>query len=94
MQVFRKYLEEKLSDPEFKKDYHKNCAICPLTIRIVTAIGKSQERIEEIASQCGISAGIISDLESADKCCVESVKKLCDHFGIPQPEDCLQLRDL
>lgn len=90
MQVFRKYLEEKLGDPEFNKDYHKNCAICPLTVRIVTAIQESTQSPDYIASQCGIPADIIRDLEAADKCCVESVKKLCDHFGFPSPVDCLQ----
>jgi len=92
VQIFRKYLEEKLSDPEFNEIYYKNCAICPLTVRLVTAIKASTDQVELIASQCDIPVQTIMDLETAEKCCVESVKKLCDHFGIPRPADCLQFR--
>ena len=92
MQVFRKYLEKKLSDPEFNENYHNHCAICPLTVRLVTAVAESREPLEVIASRCDIPVQTIMDLETAEKCCVESVKKLCDYFGIPQPADCLQFR--
>jgi len=90
MQVFKKYLDERLKDPEFNKTYFDNCAICPTTIRIVTEISESSILAEEIASACGISIETIRNLEAADKCCVTSVQKLCDYFNIPKPVDCLQ----
>ena len=93
MQVFRKYLEEKLSDPEFTETYHNNCAICPLTVRLVTAVAESTEEMESIASRCDIPVQAIMDLETAEKCCVESVKKLSDYFGIPRPVNCLRYRN-
>ncbi len=92
MQVFRKYFAEKLSDPEFNKNYYGNCAICPTTIRIVTKLSESFASAEEIASECGIAVETIRNLEAADKCCVTSVQKLCDYFNIPKPVDCLQVK--
>ena len=93
LQVFRKYLDKKLSDPEFNKNFHDYCAICPITVRIVTAISESQLSPEEIASQCEIPVEAIKNLETADKCCVASVKKLCKYFGIPKPVNCLQMKN-
>jgi hypothetical protein len=90
VQVFRKYLDEKLNDPDFNKNFHDNCAICPTTVHIVTAISESLFVPEEIACQCDIPIEAIRNLEAADKCCVASVKKLCEYFGIPRPIDCLQ----
>ncbi len=93
MQVFRKYLDKKLSDPEFNKNFHDSCAICPITVRIVTAISESPVLLDEIASKCNIPIQTVMDLESAEKCCVSSVKMLCDYFGISRPADCLQMKN-
>lgn len=93
MRVFRKYLENRLSNPEFSRYFHKRCAVCPVTIRIVIAVMQSGESMESIADQCGIPAQKIADLKTAEKCCVDSVKKLCDYFRIPQPDHCLQKKD-
>jgi len=92
MQVFRQYLDEKLEDPEFNKTYFDNCAICPTTVRIIDEISKSSLLAEEIALTCGITVKTLRDLEAADKCCRLSIKKLCDFFDLPQPENCLQLQ--
>jgi hypothetical protein len=92
VKVFRKYLTDKLSDPDFSAAYHHNCAVCPITVRIVAAVSASRDSMEHIASQCGITVQTIEDLKTADKCCIASVKKLCDHFGFPPPVDTLCLQ--
>ena len=94
MQIFRKYLNVKLSDPAFKKDYCNNCTVCPITVAIVKAIAESRISPNEIADLCGIPVQALSDLETAENCCVESVQKLCDYFGIQRPSRCLKLEGL
>jgi len=90
MLVFRKYMDEKLSDSEYNINFHDNCAIYPTTTRIITALSNSSAALNEIASMCDTPKQIIRDLETAEKSCVASVKKLCDYFCIPQHGECLQ----
>ena len=94
MKIFRNLFTQKLSDPEFKRYYFKHCAICPITVQIISAVSASPESVDEIAAACGIPVQVIGDLETADNCCVASVKKLCAYFDIPGPVNCRQSWDV
>jgi hypothetical protein len=90
MQVFRSLLKTKLNDPDFNELYRQQCAVCPVTVALVTALAEASYSQEEIAERCGISVQAISDLKTADYCDVGAVKKLCNYFGIPWTRNCLK----
>ena len=94
MQVFRNYYQLRIEDPEFKEAYCENCSICPITIAIVHKINESSLSINEISRECGISARDINNLQTAENCCPDSVKTLCDYFHIEGPEKCLKVHGL
>lgn len=90
MERFKDYLELKLSRESFYRQYHGNCAICPITVEIVRCIDQSELPLAEIARKCGVDESVIENLKEADHCCVDSVRTLSVFFGIAPPDDCLK----
>lgn len=93
MATFDSYKKDKLSNPEFKKRYTENCPICTTTVRIIDhmhRLGYSREKVAEIA---GIDVRQLIDLEDAEHCDVEIVKKLWEAFNIEMPLHCTKIRD-
>lgn len=90
MKRFKDYLELKLSDESFFRQYHGNCAICPITVEIIKRIDESPATVAEISRHCNVAEDTITNLREADDCCVDSVRKIAGYFGIEPPKDCLK----
>ena len=90
MEVFRDYLELKLGNESFFRQYYGECAICPITVKIIKCIDESPRSASEIAKQCGISEHIINNLREADDCCMDSVRKIAAYFHLSPPKNCLK----
>lgn len=83
-----------MNDISFKKEYYEHCSICPVTVSIIQKIERTNMSYETLAKQCGVSVQAIKNLERADDCCVDTVKKLCDYFSIVRPESCPRINGL
>ena len=90
MELFKDYLELKLGNKSFFRQYYGECSICPITVKIIKCIDESPRTVSEIAQQCGISELVITNLREADDCCVGSVRKIAEYFHISPPKDCLK----
>jgi hypothetical protein len=88
MKTFRTYLREKCADPEFFRCYQDQCAICPQTAKIFTAISDQGLSIGAVAQKAGVDPEHLALLESADRCSFDDVKKLCIALGLSLPGGC------
>lgn len=82
MKRFKDYLDLKLSNESFYREYFGECAICPITVEIIKSIDESSKTAAEIALECGVEESVIENLRDADECCVNSVKTIAEYFHI------------
>jgi hypothetical protein len=90
MERFKDYLGLKLSQKAFHQEYYGECSICPTTVEIVKRIDSSTISTAEIARKCGVDETVIENLRDADRCCVDSVRKIAAFFKLAPPENCLK----
>ncbi len=90
MERFKDYLDLKLSNESFFRQYYGQCSICPITVEIIKRIDESPETVAEIGLRCGVEEAVITNLREADDCCVDSVRKIAKYFNIETPEECLK----
>jgi hypothetical protein len=90
MRTLNDLLKKKLANPDFNKTYCRECAVCPTTVEIIKRVLADSMTRREIADRVGISVESIDHLENAESCNVDDTQKLCDHFQIKTPENCLQ----
>ncbi len=88
MWSFRAYLKAKCADPSFNERYHEQCAICPKTVLIFTAIRERRLPHEEVAARAGVDPERLRLLEAAEECDFEEVRKLGRCLGLDLPEEC------
>ena len=81
---------DKLNEKAFKKEYDENCNICLTTIELIKRYYELGVTKEELAQQANISVKDLTDLEFANNCKFDVVKKLCAEFDIPLPTSCIK----
>ena len=88
MWSFRAYLKDKCADPGFDDQYHEQCAICPNTVMIITAMREQGLSIEDAARGAGVDLEHLELLESADRCSFDDVRKLGRYLNLPISAEC------
>lgn len=88
MYRFKDLLAQKLDDEGFRELYERECHVCCTTVRIIAKLHQDGIAPEAIAAELGVEASALHDLESADYCDPELVRRLCRHLGQAVPESC------
>lgn len=81
---------DKLNEKTFRKEYDEKCNICATTVTLIERYYELGVTKEELAHQINVSEKDITDLEDANNCKFEVVKKLCVKFDIPLPTSCIK----
>jgi HTH-type transcriptional regulator / antitoxin HipB len=79
---FRDYLETKLKDKEFAKEFYKELHAVRLAIEIAQARESQGMTQSDLASKAHITQQQLSKVENAKACKVETLFKVCDALGM------------
>lgn len=80
--IFKQLKDKKLSDPEFNTFYSKECHICGVTAKTVSAMEGLEEK-KGILDRLDISPADYEDLKSGDRCNPSQVIRLAQSLGLP-----------
>jgi hypothetical protein len=94
MQNFRHYLCNKLSSDSFRKEYEASCCACAVTAEIFRILEQRQIPREQVCARCGIDTELLNEMETADNCDPESVRKIADFLEIPYENTCRRMAEL
>ena len=91
MLAFKRFIEDKLRDPEFKAIYNHECHVCAYTMQIFEALEREQMAIDDLADELGLSLSALERLKAADHCNPGMVIELCRHLKLSTPPACPRL---
>jgi len=88
MWSFRAYLKAKCADQGFHAQYREQCAICPMTVLLISTIRERGLSNADVARGAEVDLERLELLESADRCSFDDVKKLYRFLDIPMSGEC------
>ena len=91
MWTFKAYLHAKCADPLFRDHYHEHCAICPMTVLIISTIREHGLTYEDVAIGSGVKREHLELLESADQCIYDDVQKLARYLNLTWSDECKKM---
>jgi DNA-binding XRE family transcriptional regulator len=82
MESFRKHLEEKLKNKEFKKMYEEEKRLLELSLKIINERNKRGLTQQELAKKAEITQQQLSKVENGFNCNMVTFLKVCDALGL------------
>ena len=80
--TFRKYLNEKLKNPEFKKAYEEELRLLRLSYEIIKAREKSGMTQKELAEKSNVTQQQLSKIENGVNCNMHTFIKVTNALGL------------
>ncbi len=90
--TFKKFLDLKCCNPEFKDQYERLCNVCSSTVSIISRMRESGISAEEMSRRTGVALQHLKKLETADWCSLNDIRKLCRELGMKEPRSCVKER--
>jgi len=82
MKTFKKHLQNKLSDPSFKKEYDEEKKLIELSFKIHAEREKNGLSQAEVAKKAKITQQQLSKIENGDNCNLLTFLKVCQALNL------------